>query len=318
VRKDNEKRNVLILGGNGFIGKNLIPRFVKSYNLVIVFDRSFPESNSMEKTKFIQGDFNDKVLLKSIFDQFQIDYVVHLISTTLPHNSNDRIKFDIESNLINTIYLLDLCVEYEIRNILYISSGGTVYGKPLKFPVKESHPTHPINSYGIIKLTIEKYIQLYNHLYGLNFTILRAANPYGPHQLPNKGQGVISSFIQKIYNNQPIEIWGDKNISRDYIYIDDLTELILLASYESINDIFNAGFGMPVTLDDILFTLKELDLEPDSIVYHQSRKADIPLIYLDIEKVSNRFNWKPRVKLNEGIEKYISWFKNEYPPNGKR
>jgi UDP-glucose 4-epimerase len=171
--------NVLILGGLGFLGINVTKGMLEASHSVTVVDMNMPaKGRKIDGCKYVVCSFDKLSSISSEFDD--IDVVIHLISTTLPSTSNENIEHDISSNLLNTIELLHLCVEHNVKRVVFSSSGGTVYGIPDTIPISEDHPTNPICSYGIVKLPIEKYLQLFNRLYGLDYRILRISNPYGP------------------------------------------------------------------------------------------------------------------------------------------
>lgn len=161
----------------------------------------------------MEGDLGNHGLIREALEG--IDVVFHLASTTLPKTSNDDPGYDVRSNVVDTIQLLEACVDAGVRKVIFASSGGTVYGVPERLPIKEDHPTNPISSYGIVKLTIEKYLGLFHYLYGLDYAALRISNPYGPYQDPAGQQGAISVFLHRILSGQPIAIWGDGEIVRE-------------------------------------------------------------------------------------------------------
>ncbi|HRS02727.1 MAG TPA: NAD-dependent epimerase/dehydratase family protein, partial [Bacteroidota bacterium] len=176
------KKNILLLGGFGFIGSNLIEALLKSnlYN-IIVFEFKGVTSKFSDRVSVFYGDFNNEEDLAELFENYKIDIVVHLVSTTVPATSNDNIEYDINSNLIGTIRLLNIMVQHNVLKIVFLSSGGTIYGEISEPKVSEEHPTHPISSHGIVKLSIEKYLYLYHRLHNLDYLILRVSNPYGPY-----------------------------------------------------------------------------------------------------------------------------------------
>ena len=161
----------------------------------------------------------------------QMDMVFHLVSTTVPKTSNDDPAFDVMSNVVETIYLLEQCAKGKVKKIVFVSSGGAVYGTPAALPVPEDSPEKPESSYGITKLAIEKYLELFHRLYGLNYVILRPSNPYGERQNPDGDQGVIAVFLGKIAKGQAIDIWGDGSNVKDYVYIGDLIDGIYKAAF---------------------------------------------------------------------------------------
>ena len=217
------KEKCIIYGGGGFIGSHIAEDLMSNNMDVTLFDKLNSSKKNVEhilnQIDFIEGDFNNKIDIKNSLKNK--DYVIHLVSSTLPADSNLNPFYDVESNLISSLNLFEECVKQKVKRVIFISSGGTIYGDPKKLPIDENHPTNPTCSYGIIKLTIEKYLELYKELKGLNYTILRFSNPFGERQNPNLSQGLIAKLLYKIKNNIPIEIWGNGKVIRDYFYIKD-------------------------------------------------------------------------------------------------
>jgi UDP-glucose 4-epimerase len=290
----------LVLGGCGFIGSNLVNELISHNNYVRVFDKECGLNNRRKGVSdYVYGDFKDRQLLSSALSN--IDIVYHCISTTSPKTSNENIEFDIRTNILDTLYLLDRCVDYKISKIVFISSGGAIYGNPSKLPVSEEDQCLPLSSYGITKLTIEKYLHLYNHLYGLEYSIIRPSNPYGPGQsLLTKG--AVNSFIESTLKIGSVEVWGDGEIIRDYIYIKDLVECIYRISLErSNNRIFNVGSGEGVSLNSLVDTVDKCLDTKTFIQYKSGRDFDVKEVYLDISRVVRDFDWRPKIKLEDGI-----------------
>ncbi len=299
---------VLILGGDGFIGKHLIKELGDIGTSLIVFDLKSEENKSSPNCIYIKGDFGDPSQLESVINHHSITHVVHLVSTTIPKSSNDDIPYDLSSNVIQTIFLLDICVKYKIKKILFMSSGGTIYGVPMRMIVDENHPNNPICSYGINKLTIEKYLFLYHHLYGLNYIILRAANPYGPGQNHLTGQGVIPNFVHKIYNQEPLEVWGDGSAIRDYFHVRDLANLVNLSLFSQETGIFNAGSGVGISIRQLINMLASVTKLPVEVIYKEQRSLDVPAIVLNSNNAEKKFGWHASISIQAGIENYIKWY----------
>lgn len=249
--------NALVLGGNGFIGSHLVDKLLAEKYDVTVFDRNKELFRKpLKNVKYIFADFGNR---KELSDALEgIDIVFHLISTTHPKTSIDDPVFDVTSNVVEALFLLNECVRKKITKIVYISSGGVVYGIPRKLPIAESYVYNPHCSYGITKLTIENYILLYKHLYGLNYSIVRPSNAYGERQNPISSQGVIIVFIKNILDKKVINIWGDGSVVRDYVFAQDLVRGIFAASIENKSDIFNIGGGDGYSINDIVQLLKEI------------------------------------------------------------
>lgn len=297
---------VLILGGSGFIGKNLIKELVDlRYDVRLLVKKPIAEKDlnfSIDSIEIFIGSFFDPAAIKAALKDVNI--VIHLISTTTPITSNADPVMDVQSNVVATINMLIQAKDAGVSKIIFTSSGGVVYGGALQLPISENHSTHPICSYGITKLTIENYLELFNRLYGLDYTILRVANAYGPYQNPESGLGAVSVFLWNVLNDRKINIWGDGEIIRDYIYVSDIVSSIISAIKTSTKyKIFNIGNGIPYTLNFLLKKIEEVTKKKAIIEYAPRRKVDISSNYLDITLAKKELPWIPIVSLEEGISK---------------
>jgi UDP-glucose 4-epimerase len=256
----------------------------------------------------VTGDFSSRHDIEEALDG--IDAVIHLVSTTLPKSSNDDPVYDVQSNVVSTLQVLDEMRKKGIRKIIFISSGGTVYGVPQKIPIPENHPTDPICSYGITKLAIEKYLNLYKTLHGIQPVTLRLANPYGPRQRIETAQGAIAAFLHRAMTNQPIQIWGDGSVVRDYIYVEDVAEAFSAAlNYEGEETLFNIGSGKGWSLNQLIEKIEGLIGRPLEVQYQAARKFDVPTSILCIEKAMNHLAWSPLTNMEAGLSKTINWLK---------
>jgi UDP-glucose 4-epimerase len=276
--------NCVILGGGGFLGYHLCQALLTAGHRVRIFDRPnlerFSLLDSSGSVEWIEGDFVNQGDLEPAISGCDIIY--HLVSTTLPKSSNENPLYDIETNVIGTLRLLDL-VKGKNKKIIFISSGGTVYGIPEEVPIKESHPTNPICSYGIGKVTIEKYLHLYHHLYNLDYCVFRLANPFGERQKVTAAQGVIAVFLHKALHDQPIEIWGDGTVIRDYLYVKDaIAPVVKAITYRVDCRIFNVGSGEGKSLNEVLAAIGALLGKKVRCTYTPSRAFDVPSNVLDI------------------------------------
>lgn len=304
---------ILVTGGFGFIGQNLVKRLLEEGNEVIIFGR-YRKDKLIEDSK-CRYIFDDFFNINKYRDDFQnVNIVYHLLSTTNPKSSNENIEYDIQSNVINTVKLLDLCIDCNIERFIYTSSGGTVYGIPQhEGPIKEDTLTKPICSYGISKVAIENYIYMYSHLFGLKYQILRISNPYGPYQNPFSQQGAIAVFLGKIYEKEDIQIWGNGTTYRDYIYIDDVVEALYLSMITSnYNNILNIGSGKKYSLNEIIKTISIILNKEINVNYTDFRKLDAPGNYLDIKKASEILNWYPKYSIENGIEMTWNWITTNF------
>lgn len=299
----------LILGGNGFIGSHLTDELLRHGSYVRVFDR-YPElfRAPLSGVDYVFGDFGNRALVSAALAE--IDVVYHLISTTLPQTSNDDPIFDVQSNVIETLALLQECVSRSINKFVFISSGGTVYGEPDKLPILEDSPTFPLCSYGITKLCIEKYLEMFRSLYGLEYVIIRPSNPFGPRQNPKGIQGVISVFLALMLEQRPITIWGDGSVIRDYIFVEDLVNGIYRSSVcASEHRIFNIGTGTGIALRELAAVCNACTGLMSRIDYLPQRAFDIPAVYLDINRAKQELGWQPRTSLVDGISRTLEFLR---------
>lgn len=296
----------LVLGGCGFIGSHLVDKLVADGHKVRVFDRA-PDlyRAPLANVDYKFGDFADAPLLAEALEGVEVVY--HLISTTVPSTSNLDPIADVQGNLINTLRLMQLIVQKNIPKVVFLSSGGTVYGIPETVPMPENHPLHPICSYGVVKVAIENYLQMFHQLYGLKYVVLRASNPYGERQGHAGVQGVIGTFMRKILAGEPIEIWGDGSVLRDFIYVGDLAELCVQAGMSKVNGIFNAGSGVGHSINEIIAMLIRVVEKPIEPVYKTGRGYDVPKVVLDVTQAEKVFGWRSCTNLKHGIEATWQW-----------
>lgn len=313
----------LVLGGNGFVGQHLVRALLSDGWSVTVYDRA--ATNRFVDWKiaphYVQGELGNRELLR---EQLVLtDVVFHLASTTIPKTSNDDPAYDVQSNVVTTVNMLAECVRASIHRVVFISSGGTVYGIPEQLPIPETHPTRPICSYGITKLMIEHYLRLFRHLHGLRYSIVRPANPYGEQQNFLGEQGAVTVFLGRIAMGLPLVIWGDGSVTRDYFHVADLARACVMAAETDIPDlVINVGSGEGHSLRDLLRIIREtLDFEFD-VQYQSARPFDVPRLVLDVGRARRDLGWEPTVPLPEGIERTWNWVTTQplppFPQTGPR
>lgn len=307
-----DRETVLLLGGNGFIGRNVID-FATSNDLCskykfVVLSRSLNEIIS-EKIDYVQGDYADKKVLIDLFSKYNFAKVFHFATSTTPVSSGNNILFDINGNLIATIGLLDVMKEYGCNYILYLSSGGAVYGEKNLDLISEEEICYPVSSYGVVKLTIENYLRLYQKQHGIKYLILRVSNPFGRFHTSDK-QGIINIAVRRALKGEIIEIWGDGNQSKDYIFVDDLVKIIFdLTKQNVINKTINVGSGQAYQLNKILDMIK-MQL-PDLVVnYVDSKTTDVKDFCLDISKMQSVINFE-FTEFEKAVEKTIFFEKEQ-------
>lgn len=298
----------LVLGAGGFIGTNLCRALLMKGHTVRAFGRrqSFPEA--LYGCDWITGDFADPASLAAAIRG--CDVVFHLVNATTPASANADKIADLNANVASTLHLLDACYEAGVSRVVFVSSGGTIYGIPDQLPTPETAPTNPITAYGISKLAIEKYLGLYEYLHHLDYRVLRVANPFGPYQTALKNQGVIAAFVRRALTGQPIEIWGDGLVIRDYVYINDVIEaLILAASHKGAGRIFNIGSGVGLSLNDIVSAISKLLGKSASVVHRQARSVDVPVSILDTSFTTRELGWQATTPFEDGLSSTIMWLR---------
>src|ERR1700730_17013511 len=301
---------ILVLGGSGFLGSHIVDRFLAGKHDVCVYDL-YPERfrRSPKGIKFFTGDFGNVGALDELIST-GFDAVIHCVSTTTPKSSNESPECDIQSNVIGALYLLDICVKHKVGKLVFMSSGGTVYGDigDLNM-VDETHAVRPMCSYGVSKLTIEHYLDVYKHLRGLDYVALRLSNPYGERQSPLRALGALTVFLHRALKHQTIEVWGDGTVTRDFIYVGDVASAVYLATTNKISGVFNVGSGTGLALREILNQIvKVADVEP-SVNWLPSRSFDVPRIVLDARKLKEATRWNCTTSLGDGIAITAKWLR---------
>lgn len=306
--------NIMILGAAGFIGTNLALELCKdSGNRLFLVDENMDFFHThplwrCEKITFCEINYLSFNQIAEIVDG--IDIVYHLISTNNPSSSNKAIENDISQNVMITTYILEACVKARVKKIIFMSSGGAIYGKNVKCPIKENDEKNPITTYGIQKLTIENLLYLYNYLYGLDYVIIRLSNPYGPYQRPNGKLGVISTFVYQALKNEELQVYGDGTVVRDYIYIDDAISAILkVANSDNVNNVYNIGSGIGTSIKEIINLIYKYVNPNIKVQYSEGRVVDVPVNYLDIARYESEFGKLTCCSLQEGIIKTIKYMK---------
>ncbi|MFZ3045434.1 MAG: NAD-dependent epimerase/dehydratase family protein [Desulfatirhabdiaceae bacterium] len=305
---------VLVLGGAGFIGSHIVDALVSEGHGVKVFDLPNISKNNLSQCigsiQFFEGDFSNIQELSTAMNG--VDIIIHLICTTLPGPSNENPVYDVDSNVIGTLNLLNEAMKKGVKKIIFASSGGTVYGIPQKLPIPETHPTDPICSYGISKLIIEKYLALYHRLNGLQYTVLRLGNPYGERQRISGVQGAIAVFLGHVLHDRPISIWGDGSVARDYFHISDLVSAVMcVVDRMNVSTVYNIAGGVAVSLNEILDLIQQVTGKTPNLQFAESRALDVPINCLDIERAGRELDWHPVVSLKDGIARTWEWLRHE-------
>jgi len=302
---------VAILGAGGFLGTNLARTLADEVSDLRCFGHppAFPEA--LHDLNWIDGELEGEWVREIVSG---CDTVVHLASSSTPATANKSIASDAQSNVITTLKLVDQCVELGVTRFVFISSGGTIYGIPTQVPTPEDAPTNPITAYGVAKLAIEKYLAVYQRQQGLDYRILRVANPFGPYQTARKGQGIIAAAMAALLSDTPLEIWGDGHVVRDYVFIADLVRAIIKAIWhEGPSRVFNIGSGRGHNLLQVIRSIETLSGKSLRTRFRPARPADVPVSILDTNLAASELGWRATTSFEEGLAMTIDWARSLQP-----
>lgn len=303
-----QHRRAVILGAGGFIGINLAQALVTEDYEVICFDR-IQCPNWPEQAKTIVGEFAQ--IPGELLAALDNATVYHLISSCRPNMSTEMAADEVVFDVATTLRYLEHTRARNIRWV-FVSSGGTVYGPNAPCPTTEAAPTNPICSYGLVKLTLEKYFALYKKLHGTDYVVARISNPYGPWQDPMRGQGIIAALLYRALTDKTVEIWGDGENVRDYLYIDDaISGLVNLAEHGKSGEIYNVSSGNGTTINELIMLIHHsLGLQINTN-YVAARISDVRTSVLDKNKLHSQTGWNPKSSLKDGIKATADWISEQ-------
>lgn len=298
---------VAVIGAGGFLGTNLVRFLASRVPDIRCYGRrcSFPEA--LEGLSWITGDMTDDQLAQTVAG---CDVVIHLASTSTPATADQDVVADANANVIGSLRLLEQCVASQIRRVVFLSSGGTVYGIPAVIPTPESASTDPITAYGVAKLSVEKYLEIFRRRHGLDYRILRVANIYGPYQTADKGQGIVAAFLVRALKGIPLEIWGDGQVVRDYVFVADVAEAIWATMHHAgQHRVFNIGSGTGASVLQIAAAIETLAGHPLERRFHSARQVDVPISVLDHALATRELGWNPSISLDQGLALAMDWMR---------
>ena len=295
--------NCLVLGANGFLGSHLVDSLIAKNHFVRAFDKyvddktRFQSSNNIE---IFHGEFlNESDLAKSLES---IDYVFHLISTTTPISSDDNPLVEIDTNVRYSVELFSKCVEKRVKKVIFASSGGAVYGNSSADLVSEDVLPNPISPYAIGKLSIEKFLGYFQAKYGLESVIYRISNPYGSRQSLNARQGVIPIFLNQVINDEPITIYGDGSMIRDFVYVSDVVKMISESFAETKSSVYNLGSGVGVSVNEIVDAIYSVVGQTTKVNHVAAPSTFVQKNVLDVTKFTEEFGVKAEMSIYDGIK----------------
>ena len=301
---------VLVTGGCGFIGSHLVDKLIDEGHSVSVIDKDPVYCDSRtDKIQMIRGDFGDVNLIQNCLDG--ADVVFHLAWTTIPKTSNENPTLDISSNLIGTVRLLEASLRSGVKRVIFNSTGGTIYGPSCSVPISEDNITNPICSYGITKLAVEKYLGLFQYIDNLDYVVFRISNAYGPRQDPKGSVGFIAAALDSVINRKPLDVWGDGTVIRDYIYMDDIIQALIMASNVDFpKGIYHLSSGVGLSINEVIEIIGKVTGTRPDVRYTCGRDFDVPKVVLDNTRL-RKLGWIPRVSIDEGIYKTWRWMVSE-------
>jgi len=301
----------LVLGAGGFIGTHLCRALAeRDYEVVAVGRSRKPMvcGGNEGAISWVRGNFADRKLLQRALEGCSVAF--HLISDTAPALSNADPSADVRETVIATVQFLELAKSSDLKRVIFVSSGGTVYGIPSQVPISETAPTDPLCAYGINKLMIEKYLALYHYFHALEYCVLRVANAFGELQSTHHQQGVIAAFMKATVNGEPITIWGDGSVIRDYIYVGDVVDALVKASEvaDLSHRVINIGSGTGMSVLDVANAIQDISAHRLEKCFTPARKVDVPEIVLDIGRAKQVLGWAPSTPWQTAIERTYRWY----------
>lgn len=305
---------ILVTGGAGFIGSHVVDLYIEQGHQVVVVDNlsTGTPSNLNPAATFYQRDVRDPKVAE-VFERERPDIVNHHAAQMDVRRSVDDPIFDADVNILGSLRLLEHSRQFDVKRFIYISSGGAVYGEPEYLPCDEMHPINPICQYGASKHTVEHYLFMYRVNYGMDFTVLRYANVYGPRQNPRGEAGVVAILTGQMLEGKEVVINGDGNQTRDFVYVADCARANLLAlTTESDDGVFNLGSGRGTSVNEIFTELKSSTNYLLPPVHGPAKLGETRRIYLDANKAGRELGWRPTVGLKEGLERTVAYHRSTH------
>lgn len=296
--------DVLVLGADGFIGSHLCDSLTADGYTVRAFDR-FPggEARNVRAAhglELFRGDFlNRNDLERSLAG---VRFVVHLVSTTTPATSGSDPAFDVETNVRGSVELFDLCAKAGIERVMFASTGGAIYGRDVARPLREDDLAAPVSPYAIGKLAIEGYLRFFREARGLDSIVLRVSNPYGERQPVEGAQGAVPIFLRRMLLDQPITVFGDGSMVRDYVYVRDLARMMSsVLGRPALHHCYNVGSGRAITVLELLRELEHASGALATVEHAPDRPTDVHRVLLDTSRFEEEFDLRASVPLADGL-----------------
>lgn len=304
-------KRCLVLGANGFIGRHVVLALLAAGYRVRVYERrsTIGLPVSVDRRQGLLED--DALLMEAMRD---IEAVIYLSWTGYPATIKTNFALDLHANLLTALKVMEAGRHMAVPRLIFASSGGTVYGFPHSIPIAETHPTQPISAHGLGKLMAEQYLAVYRQRGELKSLVLRPANSYGPYQWPERRQGFIATALGRVAQHRSIEIWGDGETVRDYVYVTDVVQAFMNAlDYQAGETVFNIGSGIGLSLKAVLAEIERVTQRKLSLTFLPSPLGDVPQNVLDITRARQELHWEPRISLLDGLRETWQWIKESIP-----
>lgn len=301
---------ILVTGGAGFIGSHIVEAYLAAGHEVRVIDNlaTGRRANVPREAKLHEVDIHAREA-ESIFAEFRPEVVNHLAAQASVKVSAGDPVFDLEVNGGGTARMAQLAAAHGARKLIYASSGGTVYGDPESLPVTEAHPIRPVSNYGASKYTGEIYVNLVARTTGLDYTIFRYGNAYGPRQDPHGEAGVVAIFTGLMLNGEQCTIDGDGEQRKDYLYVGDIARANVIGLEKGSGGVYNIGTGEGTTVNHIWQTLSAATGNAVEARHGPPRPGDVRNFWLDCSAAKRDLGWAPEVSFEEGIRRTVESFR---------
>lgn len=302
---------ILVTGGAGFIGSHVSDAYLAAGHSVVVLDdlSGGKRSNVPPKARLVVGDIRDTRKVQAVFKRERFDVVnSHAAQMSVPDSVKDP-RHDADINVLGILNLMEAARQCGVKKFIHVSSGGTVYGTPKKFPATEAFPIQPESPYGITKAVGETYLRFYKAQYGMDYTVLRYSNVYGPRQMPHGEAGVVAIFIQRLLQGLDCTIFGDGSLIRDYVFVGDVARASVLCLGKGGGQAYNIGTKRPTTVKQLYASISKALGLSKAPVYGPPRDGDVKANWLSWDKARRELGWTPKVALDEGIAETVAFFK---------
>lgn len=302
---------IMVTGGAGFIGSHIVDAYVSRGHEVVIVDNLFSgsELNLNPAARLYRIDIRDP-RLEEVFEAERPDCVNHHAAQVSVRISVEKPLEDAQINVLGSLNVFDNCRKFGVKKIIYISSGGAIYGEPVYLPVDERHPVEPICPYGATKHTPEHYLAMYHQLYGLSYTVLRYPNIYGPRQDPKGEAGVIAIFVGQMLAGEQAIINGSGEQERDYVFVGDLAQANVAALDNGDGEAYNIGWGKGISVNEIFNKLKEITAYRREAIHGPAKAGETFRIFLDASKAQRELGCTPKVDLDEGLRRTVDFFRD--------